>query len=358
MPWTLLLPVLMRALDYRAYSSLPAANGGPIQPIGERTRRLPLALLRLVDSASSLHLEVQLACILTCFITFPSVPCLDYAMAVPNPQAHDLWKKAVDSLDPHLITGLDPAKTGVRDIVTAVFRVAQAKRDESAKKRWRISRRGKQDVIVRDVMEKIIFWIDRFKDVGDNAVQYDPGHAALPWAAIRFILQAAVNYTEVEREILEGIELVTRLLASFREVEKIYLRAGVLVELQDALVSAYATILETLSEAVKYLSQSKKIHGLKAPFKLAGGENIKRLLDSEHQVIRFTSLVNGQRLLDVSTKVSRTAELSAITDKAVEGQKYQAILRWLSATRYLEHHGEQRKLRTPGTGTWLLRHAE
>jgi hypothetical protein len=42
-------------------------------------------------------------------------------------------------------------------------------------------------------MEKIIFWIDRFKDVGDNAVQYDPGHAALPWAAIRFILQAAVN---------------------------------------------------------------------------------------------------------------------------------------------------------------------
>jgi hypothetical protein len=55
-------------------------------------------------------------------------------MAFSNPQAHDLWKKAVDSLDPHLITGLGPAKTGSRDIVTAVFRVAQAKRDESAKK--------------------------------------------------------------------------------------------------------------------------------------------------------------------------------------------------------------------------------
>jgi ankyrin repeat protein len=279
-------------------------------------------------------------------------------MAALNAQAHDLWKKAVDSLDPRVISGLDPAKTGMRDIVTAVFRVAQAKRDESAKKRWRISRRGKQDIIVRDVMEKIIFWIDRFKDVGDNAVQCDPGHAALPWAAVRFILQALVNYTEVEREILEGIELVTRLLASFREVEKIYLGAGATLELQDALVSAYATILETLAEAVRYLSQSKKIHVLKAPVRLAGGDNIKKLLDREHQVLRFTTLVDGQRLLDVSAKVSRTAELSAITEKAVEEQKYQSVLSWLSTSKYLEHHDEQRKLRTPGTGTWLLRHAE
>jgi hypothetical protein len=131
-----------------------------------------------------------------------------------------------------------------------------------------------------------------------------------------------------------------------------------LVELQNALVDAYATILETLAEAVKYLSQSKRVHVLKAPLAIASGENIKRLLDREHQVLRFTSLVDGQRLLDVSTKVSRTAELSATMDKVVEGQKYQAILSWLSTTKYLEHHDEQRKLRTPGTGSWLLRHAE
>ena len=31
--------------------------------------------------------------------------------------------------------------------------------------------------------------MNKFKEVGDIAVQYDPGHAALPWAAIRFFLQ-------------------------------------------------------------------------------------------------------------------------------------------------------------------------
>ncbi|KAI5840895.1 hypothetical protein BZA05DRAFT_242392 [Tricharina praecox] len=36
---------------------------------------------------------------------------------------------------------------------------------------------------------KIGRWIQRFKDIGDIVVQYDPGHAALPWAGFRFLLQ-------------------------------------------------------------------------------------------------------------------------------------------------------------------------
>lgn len=27
--------------------------------------------------------------------------------------------------------------------------------------------------------------------IGDTIVQYDPGHAALPWAAVRFVLQVS-----------------------------------------------------------------------------------------------------------------------------------------------------------------------
>ena len=43
--------------------------------------------------------------------------------------------------------------------------------------------------IVRDAFEKIAAWITRFVEVGDAIAQYDPGHAALPWAAVRFILK-------------------------------------------------------------------------------------------------------------------------------------------------------------------------
>lgn len=43
--------------------------------------------------------------------------------------------------------------------------------------------------LVRDALEKIARWVKKFVEVGDVAVQYDSGHAALPWAALRAILR-------------------------------------------------------------------------------------------------------------------------------------------------------------------------
>jgi len=56
-------------------------------------------------------------------------------------------------------------------------------------KRWRYKRKSGETVVFQDLFAKIVKWIDLFKQIGDNAVQYDPVHAALPWAAVRFLLQ-------------------------------------------------------------------------------------------------------------------------------------------------------------------------
>jgi hypothetical protein len=53
---------------------------------------------------------------------------------------------------------------------------------------WTIKWRG-DDIVLRDVAMKIVQWVDKFKQIGDIAVQYDPGHAILPWAIFRFLLQ-------------------------------------------------------------------------------------------------------------------------------------------------------------------------
>jgi hypothetical protein len=44
-------------------------------------------------------------------------------------------------------------------------------------------------VRLQDTADKIIVWLDKFKVVGDIAVNVDPMHAGLPWAGIRFLLQ-------------------------------------------------------------------------------------------------------------------------------------------------------------------------
>lgn len=57
-----------------------------------------------------------------------------------------------------------------------------------ADKKWTIKgQRG--DINLRMHFEKIVYWVQEFIAVGDTLVTYDPGHAALPWAAMRFLLQ-------------------------------------------------------------------------------------------------------------------------------------------------------------------------
>ena len=46
-------------------------------------------------------------------------------------------------------------------------------------------------MIVRDLLEKIIKWLDHFKAIGDVGVQSDGAHAALPWAGVRFLLKVS-----------------------------------------------------------------------------------------------------------------------------------------------------------------------
>ena len=71
---------------------------------------------------------------------------------------------------------------------------ALAKQLYVEKKAWKMEVNGRQ-VILRDVAGKILVWLNKFKEVGDVATQFDPVHAALPWAAVRFALQVATPHS-------------------------------------------------------------------------------------------------------------------------------------------------------------------
>jgi hypothetical protein len=91
-------------------------------------------------------------------------------------------------------------------------------------KQWKAKLPNGQVIIPRDVVEELANWVKAFIAVGDVAVQYDLATAALPWAAIRFILQAAINDTQIEGAIVSDLEVISRLLARYKEFEKIHLR--------------------------------------------------------------------------------------------------------------------------------------
>lgn len=63
----------------------------------------------------------------------------------------------------------------------------------SQEKEWKWKNRKGEFIVIRDVFGKTITWIEKIKGIGDTIVQYDPGHAALPWAAARLLLQVSVS---------------------------------------------------------------------------------------------------------------------------------------------------------------------
>lgn len=62
--------------------------------------------------------------------------------------------------------------------------------EECHKKRWTFSRNG-ETFSLQDIAHKIIHWLDAFKEIGDAVAQSDPIHIALPWAAVRFLLEVS-----------------------------------------------------------------------------------------------------------------------------------------------------------------------
>lgn len=102
-----------------------------------------------------------------------------------------LWDKAFASLKDEDKLLADPQKLDKRTFLVDLTRVIEEKRQNCAKKEWKLSRNGKS-VSVREVFGKMVSWINKFKQVGDVAIQYDPAHAALPWAAVRLVLEVSL----------------------------------------------------------------------------------------------------------------------------------------------------------------------
>lgn len=103
----------------------------------------------------------------------------------------NLWVLAASRLrdkDKEYIGFDSPIKP--QDLLNAV----QEKQNEFTGKQWGFRRDSNNTIKVPDILAKITKWIERFIEVGDVAIQYDPGHAALPWAAVRFILKVCHDF--------------------------------------------------------------------------------------------------------------------------------------------------------------------
>jgi hypothetical protein len=108
--------------------------------------------------------------------------------------ARDLWFDALQTLsdgEREAIQNIQPAWDAQRPFSEQVRELVSTTRmiqNECERGSIKIHFQGRE-IILRDVVEKIVVWLDKFKAIGDVAANADPLHAGLPWAGVRFLLQ-------------------------------------------------------------------------------------------------------------------------------------------------------------------------
>jgi hypothetical protein len=108
--------------------------------------------------------------------------------------SNDLWALAAAELSDEDHNNIDFSCPDKLDILSDLHAITEQCRQDCIKKRWGYTRKSGETVVFRDLFSRVIRWIDIFKQVGDAAVQYDPVHAALPWAGVRFLLQVRIDH--------------------------------------------------------------------------------------------------------------------------------------------------------------------
>ncbi|KAL2010914.1 hypothetical protein VTN00DRAFT_3632 [Thermoascus crustaceus] len=239
---------------------------------------------------------------------FPSCHCL----------AMDVWQEACNGLSPKLRACLVRAKE----------EKAESKKALCLQKRWKIKLHGRT-IVLRDVFDKIVSWVHKFRAIGDTAVQFNPTPASLAWAGVQFLLQVCMSDSICFESTIHanGVEYFSQ-SATARLVKSVF---------QTSQNGELKTIAELDAEV----------------------EKLARISDAQVQLQIQDGVHKTRTILEfIQSPLSRVVDASTIYAKTVEEQQFQELLTWMSPVPYSQHHATHSESRLPESTKWLFKHPQ
>ncbi|KAI9040339.1 uncharacterized protein KD926_008296 [Aspergillus affinis] len=316
----------------------------------------------------------------------------------------DPWTEAFETLDPEDQKRLNKPDTSLLGILESVRNDADSRKEICRQKGWKVGEnKHGEKVTLRHALEKVSVWVKETIKVVDVVVSMDKsGQAALPWAAIKFLISVifrhsfsiGTNDIALFTNITEAVETIARLIARYTVFEKLYLHEDceTVPKLRESLRELYAGILRYLSKAKDYFTGNclKRFgRGLLDMLRKEYDELWSKI--NETEVEKWAKLVDAElnrkkakqasqqhdRLKTILHDMERpimqiTDQLAAIQDKLnswfsllalgqmlmILGEERVKVFHWISRIEYRKHHEELSKGVLPGSGEWLLRSPE
>ena len=263
-------------------------------------------------------------------------------------------------------------------ILTDMLAIVEKKKQVCLEKRWKYRKEGKE-IIICDQLDKVVAWVENFKAVGNAVVQYDPGHAALPWAGVLLVLQIFVNDSETFGAMMEGVEQVSFLITRCTILESLYLSSSCQSsgtrQLREAIIKLYVSILRYLAKARRYFDRGTAKRMLVASVKtpqMSVHTYLSIICKKQAHVDMSVDLIDAERwsesrdraqhlealLHQLEQPIERSAvQLSELHDRLQQSDRI-ALLNWLSRVPYRKIHQMTGNDVLPRSGEWILQNPE
>ncbi|KAI5813161.1 hypothetical protein BZA77DRAFT_346635, partial [Pyronema omphalodes] len=264
--------------------------------------------------------------------------------------SQSLWSKAFYHED------LDGQRTKLGDIG-----IQADVRDSVTEARYFVANTLKNSKTKAWKIDKLLNWMDRFKDIGDIVVQYDPAHAALPWAAFRLLLKICVDRRKTLEAIVDGLEHIASLIQRCTLYEIIYQHddSNASTNLKESILQLYIVVLKFFAKAIDKVKENH----VRAVFTT---ENISDSLGEvrkREKAVKDNAHVAGAQATrddfkDLRAQLKDMNGTMSLMKHFIEDSERSAILHWISAIPYISHHKRISEGRLEGTGEWLFERPE
>ncbi|KAG5754056.1 hypothetical protein H9Q70_003314 [Fusarium xylarioides] len=288
-----------------------------------------------------------------------------------------LWTKAHESLPVDVKEWLGSLEEGIQPNATATEQI-DAIIEQTTKKHKDLEKSNHK---FRKYFDKITHWLDKVKGIGDVVSSFDPVHAALLWAAFRFVLQAILAEREQAESVLELLASTPHFVFSGRVLEMVYttesmhigeaqdnikLSQQCLDHLHEELIKFYSSVLSALQYCYSISNKHKVKRKATAIFNSSEVVGIHKDLEVQHKKViacgenchKILNHTLSSKSLDLLQKIQptltelgyRVQELLVRIDESERCKTLGAI----SSILFRAHHDEVSRKRTAGTCEWIL----
>ncbi|KAF5538424.1 het-E-1 heterokaryon incompatibility protein [Fusarium napiforme] len=234
----------------------------------------------------------------------------------------------------------------------------------------------------RKYFDKIIHWLDKVKGIGDVISSFDPVHAALPWAAFRFALQAVLAGKEQADSVLELLASTPHFVISGRVLEMVCTKESMHIEedqddinlsqqcvdnLHEELIKFYSSLFRALQYCYTISSKHKVKRKATAIFNSSEVVSMHEDLQVQHKKViacgenchKILNHTLSTKSLDLLQKIQPT--LTEIGDRVqellvrIDEEERRKTLGAISSILFRAHHDEVSRKRTAGTCGWILK---